>query len=315
MLFFLPWRIRGILTTILMGTNVVVLCSIVFVVAFFKLLIPLAVWRKFCEWMLIGISTFWVKNNARIMRLMHKIEWNIQGIEDVSLKEWYLVISNHQSWVDIIVLQTIFQGKIPFLKFFLKKELIWVPFLGIAWWALDFPFMKRYSHDFLKKHPHLKGKDIEITRKACQKFKNKPVSVMNFVEGTRFTKAKHDKQNSPYQHLLIPKAGGIAFVLGSMGEYLNSLVDVTITYPCGVKNFIEFLCGKVTRIDVQVEISPISEDLLGDYFNDPVFREKFQNWVNRLWEKKEKDLDELLPRKEEGMAEIIPDVMVSENVR
>jgi len=213
------------------------------------------------------------------------------------------------------VLQTIFQGKIPFLKFFLKKELIWVPFLGIAWWALDFPFMKRYSREFLKKYPHLKGKDIEITRKACQKFKTKPVSVMNFVEGTRLTKAKHEKQNSQFHHLLKPKAGGIAFVLGSMGEYLNSLVDVTIFYPCGVKNFFEFLCGQVTHIDVRVEIASITEDLLGDYFNDPVYREHFQNWVNRVWEKKDKDLDQLLLHQRNETADIIPDEMASESGR
>lgn len=312
MLHFLPWRVRGFITVVLMGTNTVVLCSLLFVAAFFKLVIPLSAWRRFCEWILIGISSFWVNNNALILRLMHRIEWNIQGIENVSLREWYLVISNHQSWVDIIVLQTIFQGKIPFLKFFLKKELIWVPFLGIAWWALDFPFMKRYSNEFLIKHPDLKGKDIEITRKACQKFKTKPVSVMNFVEGTRFTKAKHEKQKSPYKNLLRPKAGGVAFVLGAMGEYLNSLVNVTITYPYGVKNFMEFMCGKVTRIDVQIEITPITEDLLGDYFNDPVYREHFQNWVNQLWEKKDKDLDALLLQSSEELTDVVPDVMVSE---
>jgi 1-acyl-sn-glycerol-3-phosphate acyltransferase len=312
MLHFLPWRLRGFITAVLMGTNTVVLCNLLFVAAFFKLLIPLSAWRRFCEWILIGISSFWVNNNALILRLMHRIEWNIQGIENVSLREWYLVISNHQSWVDIIVLQTIFQGKIPFLKFFLKKELIWVPFLGIAWWALDFPFMKRYSNEFLRKHPDLKGKDIEITRKACQKFKTKPVSVMNFVEGTRFTKAKHEKQQSPYKNLLRPKAGGVAFVLGAMGEYLNSLVNVTITYPYGVKNFMEFMCGKVTRIDVQVEITPITEDLLGDYFNDPVYREHFQNWVNQLWEKKDKDLDALLLQRREELTDVVPEVMVSE---
>ena len=110
---------------------------------------------------------------------------------------------------------------VPFLKFFLKKELIWVPILGIAWWALDFPFMKRYSAAVLKKRPHLRGKDIEITRQACKKFKSLPVSIMNFVEGTRFTREKHDKQKSPFTHLLKPKAGGIGFVLSTMGEQLQ----------------------------------------------------------------------------------------------
>ena len=156
---------------------------------------------------------------------------------------------------------------------------------------------------------------METTRKACEKFKSMPVSVMSFVEGTRLTKAKHEKQNSPFKHLLKPKAGGIAFVLGSMGDYLNSLVDVTISYPCGAKNFFEFLCGQVTHIDVRVEIAPITEDLLGDYFNDPVYREHFQNWVNRVWEKKDKDLDQLLLHQRNETADIIPDEMASESGR
>ncbi|MFH2065568.1 MAG: acyltransferase [Pseudomonadota bacterium] len=314
MLHFLPWRVRGFIAAVLMGINTVVLCSVLLIVAFFKFVIPLAVWQRACEWMLIGIASFWVNNNALVLKLMHRIEWKVGGIENVSEKEWYLVISNHQSWADIIVLQTIFRGKIPFLKFFLKKELIWVPFLGLAWWALDFPFMKRYSNDFLKKHPSLKGKDIEITKKACRKFKTKPVSIMNFVEGTRFTKAKHEKQNSPYRNLLRPKAGGIAFVLGAMGEYLNSLVNVTISYPHGAKNFIEFICGKVTHIDVQVEITPITEDLLGDYFNDSVYRERFQEWVNRLWEKKDQDLDGLLLQRREQRPELVPDAIAAESI-
>ena len=230
------------------------------------------------------------------MKLMHRIQWDVQGAETLCKDNWYIVVSNHQSWVDIPVLQTVFMGRIPFLKFFLKKELIWVPILGLAWWALDFPFMKRYSNEFLRKYPHLKGKDIEITRKACRKFKAKPVSIMNFMEGTRFTQAKKEKQNSPYNHLLKPKAGGIAFVLGAMGEHLSTLVDVTITYPEGVRNYWEFMCGKITHIKVQIQNMRITPDLLGDYFNDPMYRDSFQKWVNDFWKQKDHAMGKMLGR-------------------
>ncbi|MFO7560973.1 MAG: acyltransferase [Desulfobacterales bacterium] len=294
MLSFLPGTIRGILSMILVSLNILVMCTALFFAALLKLIIPFKFWRKQCDAILIFISTTWVRNNAFFMKVMHRIHWDVQGVETLDKNEWYFVVSNHQSWVDIPVLQTVFMGRIPFLKFFLKKELIWVPILGVAWWALDFPFMKRYSQEFLRKYPHLNGKDIEITRKACQKFKTKPVSVMNFMEGTRFTRSKKEKQNSPYKHLLKPKAGGIAFVLSSMGEYLNSLVDVTIVYPEGVPNVWEFMCGKITHIKIRVQTRPITKELLGDYFNDPVFRESFQEWVNDLWEKKDNTIDELL---------------------
>jgi 1-acyl-sn-glycerol-3-phosphate acyltransferase len=166
--------------------------------------------------------------------------------------------------------------------------------MGLAWWALDFPFMKRYSPRFLKKNPHLKGKDVEITRKACEKFKIKPISIMNFLEGTRFTPVKHDRQKSPFTHLLKPKAGGIAFVLGAMGDCLNSLLNITIAYPQGIGSFWDFLCGRVTEIRVHIEKMAIPRHILGDYEQDPEFRKFFQNWVNDLWTRKDVTLAGLL---------------------
>ncbi len=265
--------------------------------AILKLMIPLKFWIKVCDVLLIGIAFSWVRCNAFMIKLMHKIEWDIQGLDTLAQKEWYLVVANHQSWVDIPVLQTVFLGRIPFLKFFLKKELIWVPIMGIAWWALDFPFMKRYSKEFLKTHPHLKGKDIEITKKACEKFKTIPVSVMNFVEGTRFSKEGHKKQGSSFTHLLKPKAGGIAFVLGAMGEHLNSIINVTIVYPEGAQEFWAFLSGKITKIKVNIETMPITDEIMGDYFNDVEFRQYFQEWVNKLWVEKDKTIEKMM---EEG---------------
>jgi len=217
----------------------------------------------------------------------------VSGIEKLEMKDWYLVLSNHQSWVDICVLQKVFLGKIPFLKFFLKKELIWVPVMGPAWWALEFPFMKRYSKEFLNKNPHLRGKDIEITKKTCEKFKTNPISIMNFVEGTRFTPEKHLEQNSPYKNLLKPKAGGIAFALNTMGNHLNKILDVTIYYSEGPKTFWEFMCGKVHHVRVDVDVKPITDDLLGDYENDGQFRKTFQNWLGRMWEEKDLKFESL----------------------
>jgi 1-acyl-sn-glycerol-3-phosphate acyltransferase len=190
-------------------------------------------------------------------------------------------------------------GKIPFLKFFLKKQLIWVPFLGIAWWALDFPFMRRYTQKFLDENPHLKGKDIETTRIACQKFKHKPVSVMNFVEGTRITTIKHEKQNSPFKNLLKPKAGGVAFVLNAMSEHLTKIVNVTIYYPDGIPTFMDFVSGKVNKVNVLVETMNIESSLIGDYTNDENYRRSFQTWLNGIWQNKDRKLLELAKQNNE----------------
>ena len=209
------------------------------------------------SYLLDGCATFWISVNSANQNLFSRTKFDATGLEGLNKKDWYLVISNHQSWVDILVLQRIFNHKIPFLKFFLKKELIWVPFIGLAWWALDFPFMHRYSKSLLAKHPHLKGKDLENTRKACEKFTVKPVSIMNFVEGTRLTEQKLTRQGTQFQNLLKPKAGGMAFVLGAMGEQLHKLLNVTIHYPDGTPSYWEFVCGKVKNVEVQIKVLSI----------------------------------------------------------
>jgi 1-acyl-sn-glycerol-3-phosphate acyltransferase len=172
--------------------------------------------------------------------------------------------------------------------------------LGLAWWALDFPFMKRYSKAYLEKHPEKTGKDVEITRKACRKFQTIPVSIMNFVEGTRFTPRKHLGQSSPYAHLLRPKAAGIALVLATMGERIHRILNVTIAYPQGEKGFWAFLCGGINEIKIRLEALPIDGELMGDYFQDSEFRAGFQEWLNDLWKEKDLLLDGLL--RNEGTA-------------
>lgn len=256
-------------------------------------LIPFKPSQQICTKILIMIATRWIDNNTFLFRTILGIKVKVEGNTDLPMKEWYLVISNHQSWSDIAVLQMVFNGKIPLLKFFLKKELIWVPLLGIAWWALDFPFMKRYTADFIAKYPHLKGKDIEITKKACEKFSTTPVSVMNFVEGTRFTKEKHKRQKSTFRNLLNPKAGGTGFVLTAMGHQLHSILNVTIKYPEGDLNFWNFICGRIKKVNLFIEKIPVTDDMIGDYVSDPEYRSRFQKWINDLWIKKDKVLEEM----------------------
>lgn len=294
MLSFLPGFIRCALSLIIYFLNSILCVTPLLVFAILKLIIPLKPWQYLSRIIMDTISTIWVHINSFNLWLMHKIDIKVTGAELLQKDKWYIVISNHQSWVDILVMQKVLLGKIPFLKFFLKKELIWVPVLGLAWWALDFPFMKRYSRNFLEKNPHLRGKDIEITKKACEKFKTIPVSIVNYVEGTRYTSGKHKKQRSQFTHLLRPKAGGIGFVLGAMGDMMTGIVNITIAYPDGAKNFGQFLCGQLSTVEVVIEVVPVSEDLLGDYFNDENYRSYLQSWINGLWEEKDKKLGMML---------------------
>lgn len=285
--------LRGSASTLLIFANTLLWFIPVLFLGLAKLLLPLRGWRAGCNWLLDGCATCWIGFNNLVQNAFSGTRMDVVGVDNLAHNEWYMVVANHQSWVDILVLQRIFNRKIPFLKFFLKKELIWVPFLGLAWWALDFPFMRRYSRKFLEKHPQLRGKDIETTRKACARFRDMPVSVMNFVEGTRFTSAKHSKQGSPYRHLLQPRAGGVAFTLAAMGDQLHKLVDVTICYPHGIPTFWDYMCGRLKEVRVKVRVLPIDRTLIGDYFNNPEFQQKFQQWLNGLWSEKEQTLARL----------------------
>jgi 1-acyl-sn-glycerol-3-phosphate acyltransferase len=196
--------------------------------------------------------------------------------------------------VDIFVLQHVMNRHIPLLKFFLKQELIWVPVIGLAWWALDFPFMKRHGKADLRKNPDLRRQDRETTRRACEKFALVPTSVMNFAEGTRFTAAKHRAQSSPYRHLLKPKAGALALALNAMGDQFHSLVDVTIVYPAGVPTFWQFLCGRTPRIILRARQLPIPAEFTdGDYDGDSEFRGTFHRWLAGLWEYKDTEISQL----------------------
>jgi 1-acyl-sn-glycerol-3-phosphate acyltransferase len=288
-------NLRGAVVIVLMTLNVLVMCPLLFVVAIVKFLLPVPPLRRALSRLMTSIAETWIGNNNAIFRAFGALPIQAHGLDGLTTDDWYLVVSNHRSWVDILVLQCVFNRRIPFLKFFLKQQLVWVPFLGIAWWALDFPFMRRYSPAHLAKHPEDRGKDLEATRRACEKFRLIPTSVMNFVEGTRYTPAKHAALQSPYRHLLPPRPGGVAFVLSAMGGTLHSLLDVTIAYPGGTPSLWDLCCGRIRRVDVDVGRRPLEPWLCeGDYADDEAYRERFKRWLGGLWSEKDALLDRLL---------------------
>ncbi|TVQ36465.1 MAG: acyltransferase [Wenzhouxiangella sp.] len=264
-------------------------------VALVKVVLRFQPVRETCDRWLMAIAASWIDFNSWMFSTITDTRLVVEGLPDPMPDGHFLVVCNHQSWVDIPVLQKLFNRRLPLLRFFLKSQLIWVPILGLAWWALDFPFMKRYSREQVQRRPELAGRDIEATRRACAKFSRIPVSVVNFVEGTRFKPAKHDAQDSPFRHLLKPRAGGTAFVLEAMGESLDTLVDVTVVYPDGAGELVDLFANRIPEIRVHIELLPIPEDLRGrSYQNDAEFRQRFQTWLNELWAAKDKRIEGML---------------------
>jgi 1-acyl-sn-glycerol-3-phosphate acyltransferase len=289
MLARLPAVLRGGLTGLTLGLNTVLVSALMVPPALLKLLLPAGAVRRGCDRALNALASGWVAINNAWIGAVRTARWDVQGLESLHPRGWYLVSSNHQSWVDILVLQRVFHGHIPFLKFFLKRELIWVPVIGLAWWALDFPFMQRGSGHGARQS------DLKATRDACEKFKRIPTSVINFVEGTRFTPAKHARQASPYSHLLKPKIGGLGIALATMGEQFEALLDVTIVYPHGTPRFWDLLCGRIDAVTVRVQPRAIPPEVLGsDPIGDKAYRQRISAWVEQQWSEKDRLIDELL---------------------
>lgn len=236
---------------------------------------------------IIAMPFYWAKVNLAILKFTTRTQLDIQRPPHLSTEKSYIVTANHQSWSDILILYDVFSGHIPMLKFFLKQQLKWVPFVGLSCWIYGFPFLYRHTAAELKKHPEWKQRDVQSTKKACERFKKNPGSLMVFAEGTRFSPSKQKKQQSPYRHLLKPKAGGIAIAIQYMGEHIQSLIDVTIIYPTQQYTFMDFCRGKIKAIKIIIREIPLTENLRGDYENNPEYRRDFQRFLNKLWAEKD----------------------------
>ncbi|HMN19808.1 MAG TPA: acetyltransferase [Ottowia sp.] len=266
------------------------LALVVYTLLLFALLAPLVLLKLLARPLppiapldraVMAISDTWNRLNLAGLQRINRTRWQVRLPDGLQRQAWYLVIANHQSWVDILVLQRCLQGRAPFLKFFIKRELIWVPLVGLAWWALDFPFLRRGGASGRQ--------DLAATRAACARFRALPTSVMSFIEGTRLTPAKHAAQDSPYRHLLRPKAGGVMMALDVLGDRLDAVLDVTIVYPGRVPSFIDALCGRLHEVRVHIERRPVpTAD--GDA---PLNATTVQAWLAELWQLKDERFERL----------------------
>ncbi len=288
--------LRGILITAIFSITIIMVTVPIVLFALLRL-IPIPPWQHLLNPCLDASANFWIWANNVQQNWLLPTCLEVEGVGSLDPKEWYMLVANHQAWADILIVVRTFGTRIPGVKFFFKRSLLWVPVLGLALWGLDFPSMSRHSKAAIARDPSLKGRDLERTRKACARFRHHPVTIINFLEGTRFTSEKHQQQGAVYRHLLMPKAGGLAFALNAMNGQLHQMLDVTIHYEGGIPSYWDYVRGKVKTIRVQVRQLPIPADLLGDYESDPVFRARFQQWVNTLWQQKDEAMEMLSQRR------------------
>lgn len=291
----LPRAIIGVLTITALSLSLLLHFAVFLPFALLKLITPWQAGRDFWTRLMVAIAWQFIRSNALLLRLLTPVRWQIRIEGELDPHKNYVLISNHQSWADIVLLFDALRGRVPWMRFFLKKQLIYVPIIGFVCWALDFPFMARHSREAIAKNPELAKEDLETTRRACERFRNLPVTIVNFAEGTRFTPEKHAAKKSPYDNLLPPKSGGLAFALSAMGRQMAGLIDVTIAYRETSSSLVwSFACGEQADLIIEARVHEIPEEMLaGDYQNDPEFRTRFQQWVGTYWAAKDARLAEL----------------------
>lgn len=294
MLASLPGYLVALISLSLTILNTAINSLFIVLFSLLKLVIPIPAISRRMGRMANRFMQNWLRGNALVLRLANRIDWQIIDRSQLNAEGWHLIICNHLSWTDIVIVGDLFRTRLPVPKFFLKYELLYVPFVGLACWGLDMPFMRRYSREFLIKHPELRGKDVETTRSACTKFIHEPTTVINFVEGTRLTPEKARQVRSPFQHLMPPKAAGLSLALAGLGEQFEKIVNVTLAYPDNRKHpFRDLLCGRMKRIQVCIDEIAITPELRGDYVNDKPFKRNFQLWLNQVWHAKDAQLAQM----------------------
>jgi 1-acyl-sn-glycerol-3-phosphate acyltransferase len=279
---------------VLLVVHTLIIGIFVFSSIVWKLLTPEALRPRFANPFVIGVANVWLAVILWWLRNVLRIRFDVKSNVELSRDQWYMVVSNHQSWVDIFALFHVTKGKIPLLKFFIKKELMKVPVVGQAWWAMDYPFMQRHSPAYIAKHPEKADDDLRATKKACEKFSLVPTSIVNFLEGTRFSESKRTKQKAPYKHLLRPKAGGIAFAIQALGERFSSMIDTTIVYENEPPSFWDLACGRVGTVSMNLRHVEIPKKFIQmDYQHNREHKKDFQQWLHELWLEKDEQITQM----------------------
>ena len=283
----------GLITFLLILVELIIGFGTLAMINIPRAVIPLKSFKLFLAKISNKIGDLTVYGLKLIMLLMHGNNIQVINNEKYDMNKWYMAMSNHQSWADIFVLLTVANKKIPLLKFFMKKELWWIPFVFLANKTLNMPFVNRHSKKAIEKNPSLRTKDYENTLKSCKRFLRAPSTIFSYAEGTRFTSEKHKAQNSKYKNLLQPKIGGMATALSAMPE-IDTLINFSVVYKSKKRSAWFFLNGEMKDVKVFIKSYKIPENLKNrNYGSDHLYREEFKKWIEEIWDEKDRKIDEL----------------------
>ena len=283
----------GIITCTLILLELMVGFGTLFLVNIPRAFFPTKSFKKYISRISNKIGDLTVYGLKMILLLMHGNNIQVFDENRFDRNTWYMAMSNHQSWADIFVLLVAAHKRIPLLKFFMKKELRWIPFIYLANKTLNMPFVNRHSKKEIEMNPGLRFKDYQNTLEACKRFMRSPSTIFSYAEGTRNDPIKHKSQNSPYKNLLIPRVGGMATALSAMPE-ISTLVDYSVVYKSDKRDAWSFLKGEMRDVKILVKEHEIPRHLKNkDYSEDESYRDNFKIWIEEIWIKKDRDMDNL----------------------
>jgi 1-acyl-sn-glycerol-3-phosphate acyltransferase len=204
--------------------------------------------------------------------------------EDVAMRENAMLISNHQQMPDIPAIMKFSKTKerLGDLKFFVKKQLKWVPGMG---WGMQFLDCLYIDRDW--------ASDRENIRKTFASLVDGkvPVYLVSFVEGTRLTLPKlaaaqayaRDHGLTLPRHTLVPRSKGFAASVEGLRTHIDAVYDLTIAYEEAIPSLWQYIKGMVQRIHVHVRRFPVAEL--------PESADDLRRWLMTRWKEKDQLLD------------------------
>jgi 1-acyl-sn-glycerol-3-phosphate acyltransferase len=251
----IPRHLISILSFTFITVNLLFWLPVLLIVAVTRLLLPYHQIIKLTSTLVdqvyriaVNIDAWWMRKVLGI-RFVIEDETNVLGTLEKT--DSPLIISNHRSWFDVFILQTLVSSRGPILKFLIKAELLWVPVLGWVCIALNFPSLKRKG-DITSRQ-----KDLQVAQSASLQLNATPGALLIFPEGTRFSEKKRDYRNSPYNSLLTPKPGGFKIIHQSLPES-TMIIDFSIRYHRGDDNCWRCMSGLLN--EVHIKVSSVTSD-------------------------------------------------------
>jgi len=176
----------------------------------------------------------------------------------------FVVVANHYCWLDILVLFAGVFSKEHGFVFVMKRSLRWMPIIGLSCVVLNFPLIDRKRSGRRNK---------KVLESYALKAHEDGYGIVIFPEGTRYVKSN---DNSEYQNLLRPKWMGLEKIVKSMGDEVLVL-DATIAYEDSNPSVWRFLCKKVGKVSLAVELTSVRN-------------EDVKSWLLDRWARKDLEL-------------------------